>query len=724
MAHRLRSDSPNRSSREPVNVPDAAPASGRLPGGDSSSPASRLDHADAVRTTHLAVKSARKKALAVKSELTVAEARRSTWQRLIERLGTAMVTRHAVDTLASENLAADVAEQRRLVEQVDRQRQENLDQLNRSRQRHSATAKLAAKTRQAIHHAQQAYWRMQSARAQVAVAAQRTSTAQRATNAVRALMSHAVQRLRRWTGLITTTRQSIAWAQQLDVAVRLAARLQGSRTAVISAVTPQQRQVDQASITAQAARAAVAKQRKQVELIRDTMSGIATSKLGQYLARAPAPNAMLIRQVHAEALAEGQHSAGRPAGRGSDPAEGRTERAAKALARRLDPERCTPPANTPANLHVPPPVISPPATATPDPAVDGSRPQRRNHEEAMQAMPSALAWVYRQRLDESRRIGHAAAVADAVAGRTAKPILYQAPHAAINLPGGARLIAVRGGDPLELMERMQTDPQGMEKWLAEPALRRNAKLGKKARLTHVAGAVVAAWAPTLFQLAQNGVLDEAFACQVDLFVARMGLEGCRVCAFLHLDSVTGHPHLHLSFSRVRDADGALWSMEGRQRAAALWFHARSNTARLRGADALLDDVDALGVTSPASFTAQLMMGSQTLFAERHLLDGTTERIPLQGYDAAQRVSTVGVSEHSLAGGIWLFGTGADPGETQRWNKAVQHANAANNPTAAAQLHKLKPKARGYWLQVLKSSTGRYELRYSENYGWYLMRIAA
>ena len=271
---------------------------------------------------------------------------------------------------------------------------------------------------------------------------------------------------------------------------------------------------------------------------------------------------------------------------------------------------------------------------------------------------------------------YAAAVSDANAG--AMPVgssnmEYRPAHMPFEMKNGACLIAVRGGDAIQFATSMDASSTAMEDWLGEPAIRRNLLMGGRARLKHVAGQIIAAWSPELHDLAVRGDLDVALAHQVDQLIARFGLQGHRVAAYLHVDSTSGHPHLHLNFARVRDSDLSLWSLEGRQRAAALWVHGRSNTVRLRGAEALVDDVDALGATSPAARAAELLMSSDNLSATRSLLTGHEERISLQGSAAAQRVTAVGSYHNALGGGLWKFGLGEDPEDMRRWKEEVRQA---------------------------------------------------
>jgi hypothetical protein len=146
--------------------------------------------------------------------------------------------------------------------------------------------------------------------------------------------------------------------------------------------------------------------------------------------------------------------------------------------------------------------------------------------------------------------------------------------------------------------------------------------------------------------------------------------------------------------------------------------------RLRGAEALADDVDALGATSPAARAAELLMSSDHLSATRTPINGHAERINLQGQEAAQRVTAVGRFLNALGGGIWKFGLGEDPQDIRKWKAEVREATQTGNEQRLAALQANKPKVRGYWLEAAKNSEGRYELRYREGYGWYVARQKA
>lgn len=357
-----------------------------------------------------------------------------------------------------------------------------------------------------------------------------------------------------------------------------------------------------------------------------------------------------------------------------------------------------------------------------NPSCDGSQPVRRQHEERLALLAPDERVTYQARLRRARERGHAAALHDAALRQACWPMLpYHAPHPAIPLGRGARLIAVRGGDANALALAMSRDSNALESWLAEPSAKRLIAMGKRARLQHVAGHLVAAWSPTLSIAAQNGVLDEALAHEVDRLVARLDLVGHRVTAVLHLDSISRHPHLHILFARVNETDSSLWSLDGRERAPALWLHARANTALAGGKSALDHDVDALAGPGEAAVTGELLMASHRLAATRHSVDGQTTRIPLQGPEAARRIAEVGTLHGALAGGIWKFGLGVDQQAQRQWQIAMQEAHQRGDQEMMAKAQQSRPLSRGYWLRPVDVAPTGSEWLFRSGYGWYLSR---
>ncbi|HAT11695.1 MAG TPA: hypothetical protein DCS97_14130 [Planctomycetes bacterium] len=272
---------------------------------------------------------------------------------------------------------------------------------------------------------------------------------------------------------------------------------------------------------------------------------------------------------------------------------------------------------------------------------------------------------------------------------------------------------MRGLDPAQSVhawaDDFQTDPALLERWLDAPVRERIAHKGGRNRLRHGAMHIVAAWAPRLLDAARAGDLDAALAREVDLLIARFDLSGHRLAAILHTDATGGHPHLHIVASRVRAADLSLWSLPGRERAVALWLHARSNTVTTCGSEALDDDIDALAGRSPAAKAGEALLAHGQLAALRTHADRQQEPIHLQGQTAAARVAGVGRLAQELAGGLWLFGLGADPSQDAAWRRAVDEGGPGLDPQ--------RPHKRGYWLGT-GSDGGR------RDFAEYLARMVA
>ena len=473
--------------------------------------------------------------------------------------------------------------------------------------------------------------------------------------------------------------------------------------------------------------------RQTVAAHHDAIRGVHDQGLVRYLARATAVARQVIQAVHQPAVAAGQARAGRHPAicRDSEEAARRARRAERARDRRRK-QAAVPGISTSdaasarrASHRDQRRERRAEARTFIDPAVDGSRPAVRQHEERLAALPTAAQGPFLAHLIDARKAGHAAAIREANGIASLPHSAWHRAASAIPLGAGARLIAVRGGDPSALAAAMLADDQAMERWLGEPGLERNRRYGTAARLTHHAGHIVAAWSPALNALAVSGDLDGALAFEVDRLIARLGIAGHRVVAILHVDSESGHPHLHLVYSRVRDSDHSLWSLSGRERIPALWLHGRTTTVLARGKESLIDDVDALAGTAPAARAGERLLWEGRLAATRRHLDGTDETVPLQGPIAAQRLAAVGSfsSPQHLAGGIWRFGTGADPGKMREWHAEMTASIRSGDEAARAHLAQHRPTNRGYWLTPDRTAPPGMEWRHSSKYGWYLARVA-
>lgn len=470
---------------------------------------------------------------------------------------------------------------------------------------------------------------------------------------------------------------------------------------------------------------------RQLEGHEQAISGIRANGLVRYLARAIPAGRQAIQTVHQKAVAEGQAQAGRrPAATGDQEATARRARRAERARERR-------------RRHITNQIAAEKNERRPqrreqrrqqreaervaiDPAVDGSRPAFRQHDLRLAALPPDQQAAYIAHLERARSLGRAAAIREAHSIAALTQPIWKNQGTAIALGDGSRLIAVRGGDAVILATAMMNDELGLEKWLGEPALERNRLYGPRARLAYTAGHLVAAWSPALALLAAGGQLDEALAYEVDRVIARLSLERHRVVAFLHTDSESGHPHLHILYSRVRCDDHALWSLSGRERVPTLWLHARTTTVLARGEEALDDDIDALGGTTPASIAGEFLMWADKLSATRRHMDASTEIVPLQGLAAAHRIAHVGTfaGEHSLAGGLWKFGTGPDPKLESAWRSALATAQQSGDPTKEAKVIQQRPKNRGYCMEPDGAASQGYEWRHSQRFGWYLARRRA
>ncbi len=458
------------------------------------------------------------------------------------------------------------------------------------------------------------------------------------------------------------------------------------------------------------------------------ITGIRTNGLVRYLARATPAARQAIQTVHQKAVAEGQAQAGRrPAATGDQEAAARRARRAERARerRRSHPTDQTATAKDEHRARHREQRRQQRAAerAAIDPAVDGSRPAVRQHDQRLAALPFDQQAAYVAHLDRARAMGRAAALREARSIASIAQPIWKNLGPAIALGDGSRMIAVRGGDASILAAAMMNDDLGLEKWLGEPAIERNRLYGSRARLAYTAGHLVAAWSPALALLAASGQLDEALAYEVDRVIAFLSLDLHRVVAFLHTDSESGHPHLHILYSRVRCGDHALWSLSGRERVPALWLHARTTTVLARGEEALDDDIDALGGTAPAAIAGEFLMWADNLTATRRHLDASTEIVPLQGVAAAQRIAQVGAfaGEHGLAGGMWKFGTGPDPKQVSAWRSALAIAQRSGDAARAAKMIQQRPKNRGYCMVPDRAAPPGYEWRHSQKFGWYLAR---
>lgn len=470
----------------------------------------------------------------------------------------------------------------------------------------------------------------------------------------------------------------------------------------------------------------------QTSVLRQVAAGAAAMGMGNYLARASPEAKAVVQECYTEACEAGAARAGRRAEPAMDHAaeekrrrkaerERERRRAAKAALpadarERKEVERKTKHRDDRRERrHV--------EARAPDPVLDGSRPRHRQHEERIEKAAPDKKALMTARLLTARERGHAAAVRDATARRGRTEGTWQNAHPPLALPDGCKLIAVRGGpsDPDETMAAI-LEPGGLERWLREPAEERAKRMNGRARLVYTAGHITAAWSDILKDMARHGTsLEEAAAYRVDEAIARLDLSGHRVAAYWHTDSATGHPHLHIVWARVRDADLSLWSLESRSRATALWLHARSNTVMASGPAALRDDVDALAGFGDAAVDAEVMMANDDIVAHRRLIDGTDLEISLQGDAAAGRVARVGAGPAFLAGGVWRFGLGPDPDLHRAWKKSLAAAKRTGDKKQIEAVLEKRPPNRGYWLPLRGETKGLQDVLASWGFGGYLSK---
>jgi len=475
----------------------------------------------------------------------------------------------------------------------------------------------------------------------------------------------------------------------------------------------------------------------QAALLQQVVAGATAVGMGGYLARAAPEARAVVHSVLGEACADGQARAGRHARNEPDAAveerrrrkadrERERRRAAKAALETLpQPERERIEAELKARHREDRRQrrqADQPSTAL-DPAVDGSRPRSRQHEERIaKAAPDQQAMLT-ARIISARERGRAAAARDADARASHGATPWRNLHAPIRLPDGCSLVAIRGGNrTLAETTAAILKPGGLERWLLGPALERESQMGGRSRLVCAAGHLTAAWSDILKDLARSGhTLEEAAAYRIDQIIARLDLDGHRVAAYWHTDSNSGHPHVHLVWARVRDEDLSLWTLESRARASALWLHARSNTVMAAGPEALQADVDALGGLGEAAVDAGVLMAHDALVAHRRLIDGTVQAIPLQGQQAAHRLAHVGIGPQALAGGVWRFGLGPDPIAYKAWNRQLAAAQRSGSPEEVKAIMSSHPKNRGYWLPLEGVATGLSAVLATGGFGTYLGR---
>lgn len=408
------------------------------------------------------------------------------------------------------------------------------------------------------------------------------------------------------------------------------------------------------------------------------LTGVTAYGLTGYLGRCTASQKAILDQIAREIAEDAARSAGRKPRKKRTAAQKERHMLERRAARRGVPVE----ALLPGDLVIP--------TLTP---------ARRHHDQRVTSRGGGDG--YARRLATSRALGHAAAIADADHRRACPP------EAAVTLPpslpaalgDGARLIgfcdpcgslAARGLGPEDLFSAGL-----LEHWLGEPASARIAAKGPKSRLTAPLIHIVAAWTPELADRARSGDLDLPFYHAFRSLTARLDLLGHRAVAVLHLDSASGHPHLHILISRVREDDHSLFSVDGSQRALALWLNARSNTALTHGNEALPADIDALAAPGKAAMAAEHLMAADGLTIIRSPVAGGKIQVPIQGPEAAKRIASVGSCSEPLAGGIWLFGVGADPKAKASWEAAMRAARRDGDVGRVAELLAAKPRNRGY-----------------------------
>jgi hypothetical protein len=448
--------------------------------------------------------------------------------------------------------------------------------------------------------------------------------------------------------------------------------------------------------------------------------GVQAEGFARYLHRAPPDQKIHLQEVLNEAQRAGKSASGRPAAGDHDPrAAAKALKAAKARDRRRlakglppDPEAVAKAEQLRARHR----DKRREQRAIEQAINDGFSPVRRQHAERMVAMKPDDQVFYQRRLDLSRARGAQAIAAELHARQRLGPdISYVAPHAGIALGSAARLIAVRGDGWQDILRKITRHEPFADAWLGDPARQRNTAKGSRARLVHAAGHLLIALSAYRREDLASGAHDQALAQLVDLLVARLALLGHRVAAILHLDSDSGHPHLHLIFARVRTDDLSLWNVEGRERIPALWLHARTQTILACGEEAQSHDIDALGGGSPAALAGEVLMAAGKLTATRTLVDGTVETLTLQGRDAATRLHQVGRLPHELPGGIVTFGLGPDPETASIWAHAVAVAKVAGDHDRLKDLMAHQPANRGWWLPCRSTAKGTSALSGFEDY---------
>ena len=429
--------------------------------------------------------------------------------------------------------------------------------------------------------------------------------------------------------------------------------------------------------------------------------GVSLSGFANYLQRAPKAQAGILKKLVAQAQERGRERAGRRPATSKDP---RSQVKQKRAAAKREQRKAQPRKDTMATRGDSPDQVQPgPITtgqAFPAPAhgtIGQFVPVVRQHDQRMASMSPDMQVVYQHHLDISRQRGRDAALAD-VSFRQAlgTPTLYQAPHGAVPLPDHARLIGLRGdGFETELVAMIEGKDH-LTEWLLEPSRKRNARKGRKSRLKQGALHLVLAYPDLLAGQAASGAWDRAFSYQLDSVLARFHMEGHRAAAFLHLDSASGHPHLHIVISRVRTSDWSVWSLAGRERTPALWLHGRAHTAITFGNDTLARDIDALGGWGDAAVSGEILMANNALTATRTPLEGPPITIPLQGPEAAQRLHAVGHCSDRLGGGIWRYGLGPDPEARDAWLQALGQAQKDGDHDKVRSLMSHRPPNRGGW----------------------------
>ena len=451
---------------------------------------------------------------------------------------------------------------------------------------------------------------------------------------------------------------------------------------------------------------------EQRKIIEETCQGIRNHGFSGYLQRAPQAERKVILQLTQEAQQEGAKGRGRKAADYRDPRKKKKEKyAAKARERRAAQKIQPPTEETKAQDDL-----------RRKKRRDARRQQRqherqeqnqqdqitrsdiapleRRHDQRMVKMSPEQQAIYQARLEKSREKGRQALVKDLTAHRAlGVQKFYQPLHGSVSHSQGSRLIAVRGDNWQGALAGLTKNTLVLEDWLADPARQRNADQGGRARLNFAAGHLLVALPAHLHGALKTGKKDASLAYIIDRLIARMGLEGHRVSAYLHLDSKSGHPHLHITFARVRMQDLSLWSLEGRMRTPAMWVHGRTETALGFGEDVIPDDLDALGGSGEAALAGEALMASGKLFATRKDLGGKVTKIPLQGHEAAIRLHAVGQSPSPLPGGMGKFGCGKDPKEEKAWAEALKKAKKEGNHELIKQLMARKPENRGWWLPL-------------------------